>query len=921
MKFKPFLALEASAGSGKTFALSVRFVALILQGAKINEILALTFTKKASNEMKKRIIDTFLNLEKESKKSERKELCELLGCEEDELILLRDKKKQEFLRQELKIGTFDSFFSRILRAFALNLGLSSDFDTSEEKLDIRAVFLKLLNRQELKDLAYYKVSLEDNHDFFEELENFYENACFKECVKIPNPSKASIYQAYDDLRVYCLSLDHVKGYKYLCTHFKDEVLQLSQFAKSDLLNLTGAPKYLQELEDSDVKFSQKRKAFIKALDTYAKELEEYKIANLMNLLSHFSKAKDIIQKDKNTLSFSDISRRVLDLIRSDFKDMIYFRLDGYISHLLIDEFQDTSVLQYQILRPLIAELVSGEGVKKNRTFFYVGDKKQSIYRFRKGKKELFDLLQTEFKQIQKDQLTTNYRSRQILVDFVNETFKNKIKDYTPQLSLESKKGGFVRVIESQETEVKKDKAKEIKSKTLEALLEQLKFLKSKNIIYDDICILCWKNNDADMILDFLHEQDIPAFTQSNILLENKACVRVLLEYAKYCIFGDEFYLHFLKEMLGFEPLKLKLDLAKSAVQNVLYLIKELKLDLNDMALIQFIEYAKSKDDFLKLLFEPCTLKIMSEQNRGVNIMTVHKSKGLEFDHVILLDSLSKNNPDNKTIMLEYDIDQGWEFHIKDSYRKATQESEYKAFIDKIEKADYEDDINKLYVAFTRAKDSLIIIKRNSSFQNGNYPSYLNTMLDIEIQELGEIEIQTNDTHLPQKESFQALKEFEKIPLQDIERKKIINSDEIYFGNAFHFFMQNLKLPQGENFDILCQKVSGKFRHFLNHDDFEKLFKRIKNLLTNAQFQKLIENKKLLKEQALSFQGEIKQLDLLALDEDEAIIIDYKTGLNLNEHKKQILLYKEAIEKILAKKSTQAFLVYVLEDKVELIEVY
>ncbi|MEE6530078.1 UvrD-helicase domain-containing protein, partial [Campylobacter coli] len=69
MKFKPFLALEASAGSGKTFALSVRFVALILQGAKINEILALTFTKKASNEMKKRIIETFLNLEKESKKS------------------------------------------------------------------------------------------------------------------------------------------------------------------------------------------------------------------------------------------------------------------------------------------------------------------------------------------------------------------------------------------------------------------------------------------------------------------------------------------------------------------------------------------------------------------------------------------------------------------------------------------------------------------------------------------------------------------------------------------------------------------------------------------------------------------------------------------------------------------------------------
>ncbi len=59
-------------------------------------------------------------MDKQTKKSERKELCELVGCEEDELIILRDKKKQEFLRQDLKISTIDSFFSRILRAFALN---------------------------------------------------------------------------------------------------------------------------------------------------------------------------------------------------------------------------------------------------------------------------------------------------------------------------------------------------------------------------------------------------------------------------------------------------------------------------------------------------------------------------------------------------------------------------------------------------------------------------------------------------------------------------------------------------------------------------------------------------------------------------------------------------------------------------------
>ncbi|EKY5306076.1 UvrD-helicase domain-containing protein, partial [Campylobacter jejuni] len=228
-QFEPFLALEASAGSGKTFALSVRFVALILKGAKINEILALTFTKKAANEMQKRIIETFLNLEKENKTSECNELCKLLGKDKEELISLRDAKKEEFLRTELKISTFDAFFGKILRVFALNLGLSSDFTMSEERLDVREIFLKLLKKDELKDLAYYINLVDEKENFFNELEKFYENAYFQNRPKIPNPSKAYINKAYSELRSYCLGLTHVKNYKNLCDNFKSEVLDLSVF--------------------------------------------------------------------------------------------------------------------------------------------------------------------------------------------------------------------------------------------------------------------------------------------------------------------------------------------------------------------------------------------------------------------------------------------------------------------------------------------------------------------------------------------------------------------------------------------------------------------------------------------------------------------------------------------------------------------
>ncbi|ECL1036895.1 recombinase RecB, partial [Campylobacter jejuni] len=104
-------------------------------------------------------------------------------------------------------------------------------------------------------------------------------------------------------------------------------------------------------------------------------------------------------------------------------------------------------------------------------------------------------------------------------------------------------------------------------------------------------------------------------------------------------------------------------------------------------------------------------------------------------------------------------------------------------------------------------------------------------------------------------------------------------------------------------------------------DFEKLFKRIEILLKNIQFQNLIGDGKLLKEQALSFNGEIKQLDLLALKDEEAFIIDYKTGLAMQDkHKEQVGTYKIAISEILQKDKVRAFIVYCLENEIQILEI-
>lgn len=906
-EFKPFLALEASAGSGKTFALSMRFVALILNGAKIDEILAITFTKKATNEMKKRVIENFLTFDK--KEAEMKELCKLLGKDKEELIRLRDTKKEEFLRKNLKIYTFDALFSQILRSFALNLGLMSDFESVENSQDVRRAFLKKLSKEELKKLATYILKIDEKEHFFNELESLYQNAYFKNLNITNQPGLSKLQSAYDDLRKYCLSFDNEK----LKNNFKSEKLHLKEFLKSPIIDQFEERKYLRDLAQEDVNFTTKRERFLESLRQYALELENFKIANLMGLLKIFIEAKNDLHKNKNILSFSDISRRVLDLIRSDLKDMIYFRLDGRISHLLIDEFQDTSVVQYEILKPIIAELVSGEGVKKNRSFFYVGDKKQSIYRFRNSKKELFDLLRNTFTQIKTESLDTNYRSLGYLIEFVNTQFKNKFENFIPQKILEQNQNkGFVRIVQSEEKDAKKTK-----QELLKVLKEQLDFLHQKGVLYEKICILCWQNNDANEILEYLKEHKIPAFTQSNILLENKASVRLVLEYAKYCIFGDAFYLEVMREFLDFEPEKLQLDLAKSPEQNMLYLIKNLKLDLADIALLQFLEYAKQKGNFMELLFNPCPLKMMDEENYGISIMTVHKSKGLEFDYVVVLDRLSKGQNDNEQILLEYDIQKGWELRIKNAFHKATRDASYQNFLARIEKAQKDDDINKLYVALTRAKDGLIVIKKNPFCVNGNNPSYFNGKgyLNLECCEIGTLNEQTAPKNEEQKEQ-NALKEFVKIPLQNVE--KIELKEEFHFGNAFHFCMQGLKLPNGENLEHIKQKAKDKFRHFLSEDEFNTLFKRVQNLLENKDFQALLQGKKILKEQPLSFNGELKRLDLLAFDEKEALIIDYKTGEFNAKNAEQITLYKQAIEEILNKQNTRAFLIY-CQDAIQILE--
>ncbi|MBT8348142.1 MAG: UvrD-helicase domain-containing protein, partial [Sulfurovum sp.] len=135
MSFKPFLAYSASAGSGKTFALSVRYISLLIMGESPGSILAATFTNKAAAEMRQRVVDSLRGLADKSNEAFTDAICVETGLTRDALLAKQPEVLVRFLSRSAYIVTLDSFFSSILRSASLEIGLEPDFVTKEQGED------------------------------------------------------------------------------------------------------------------------------------------------------------------------------------------------------------------------------------------------------------------------------------------------------------------------------------------------------------------------------------------------------------------------------------------------------------------------------------------------------------------------------------------------------------------------------------------------------------------------------------------------------------------------------------------------------------------------------------------------------------------------------------------------------------------
>ncbi|MFP4370626.1 MAG: UvrD-helicase domain-containing protein [Halanaerobium sp.] len=633
--------IKASAGTGKTYRLSLEYLAALLNDIDFSEIIVMTFTKKATAEIKNRILKHLraiitANAEKDNIINSLKKIYPELKIEKNKLEKIY--KKMIFNDEDIKIYTIDAFTNQIF-----NRGI--------------APFLEIYNYQIIDDSQNREIIEEllkiilNNENYYQRLQNFLENNSardldpylnfIKEIVnnawkfmllesesreKLPQSDIVELFESsYQTLK----SLAEVKGEEFSASYFvKDGRPFFEQYP--DLKTEAAKKKFLYRRKNyllnksywNGNKLRSKKTNEIKeklefeynlfrkklAVEVFNQEVipAEKEIIDFAELvLSIYEdlkfKSRKFTHADISNYTFKYLKSREIGLIEDGrASDYLLDILGGEYKALFIDEFQDTSILQWKILQPLI---------KKADNFIAVGDEKQSIYGWRGGEKKLFASL-ADIIDAESERLENCYRSDRNIINLLNAFFSDAEVDWEyHSVESVSEAAGLTEVLYGgssayYNTDTKKFAGlAEEKQKEIEELNSQIEgdlaaviaadIKENYSADFSQVSVLARTAKELNLIADKLEAEKIPYILENRNSLLDASLPAALSDFLHFAAYRDFYYL------LKF----LRSDLIKLSQQNLKLLLKkqsEIKKYFNSDG-AELPEFTEEKNEFNQLL--------------------------------------------------------------------------------------------------------------------------------------------------------------------------------------------------------------------------------------------------------------------------------------------------------------------------------
>ena len=1052
---------SASAGSGKTFKLTAIYLARVF-GSRYNyrKILAVTFTNKATSEMKSRILDHLHKLAVGENSDYLEGLVKATGKTEEwirkEAIEILNSILHDFSR--FSVSTIDSFFQKVLRAFAREVGLKSGFSIELDHSTILSTAVDKMialatSDTQLKDwLIKYAISnIEDdkNWNLKKEITGLADEL-FKEKFKILS------YEERSKLEDKKFLLDYIGKIRSISQSFKKQLIVFGKRASEIFMKYElsddmfynkgrGLPGYIRSLASGDIKLPNKfvreiendpprwstgkmsqklEEAISEGLDKTLREAIHYWDDNIvfyhsavcvlenifaLGILSDVLHNVHMITTSENSFLLSDAGE-VLNLItREDQSPFIYEKVGNRFENFMIDEFQDTSLIQWNNFRPLIENSMA-----EGHDNLVVGDVKQSIYRWRNSEWTILGkvlLGMVDNKRIFSEPLATNWRSRSDIIRF-NNTLFTIIPDQVDQMLSDEglpvsfktlyaeavqtdpckSAGGFIRIEFLSNSE-----EQEWKNVVLERLPVVIKSLQDKGYKASDIGIIVRDGNEGSRVLNTLIDYankfedksdyyNFNAVSNDSLLLSNSPVIIFIVSVITVVNDPEDYIsraimLRFFLMATGHEEAE-KVSLQKEKLiersrdyfpddyENFLDRIRQMPLFEAAESIIGFfnlgyfawnvpflntfqdyiINFTGSKNadirSFLDWWEESGKKKsvVLPGNQDAMRILTIHKSKGLEFKVVILpflswnLDHIPSKQP---VLWVKPDKPPFNDLGILPvKYGKALANTIFSDYYKEEKYSVYLDNVNLLYVALTRAKDVLI----GFSVDNPKSENSIGGLLKKAITSNSEVHNTSEFTLKSHYNDDTRVFEYGEIPENKIvptEKKNTVHS-----GYKVSRTMESLKLKlHGENYfssesKAIRQKINyGKLMHevFEGIDTPDDISLSVRRLVLEGKMAEeesmelenrvneliaapavadwFMKDNKVLKETGILLpEGVTRRPDRVIFKNGKTTIIDFKFGEENPHYLEQVDQYRNLLIKM-GYKDIEAYLWYVDKNKI------